>query len=335
MKNEKVINNKSIDIVGIGNAIVDVLVKVDDTFLIENKLNKGAMTLINEKQAQDLYSYSRNGLQTSGGSAANTITGISQLGGKAAFIGRVKNDELGKIFTNDIQKVGAIFNTPPAQNGPSTARCIIFVSPDAERTMCTYLGASILLDPNSIDSSLIKESKVLYLEGYLWDDDLAKKAFLNASKISKENQGEVSLSLSDSFCVNRHRESFKELIENYIDILFANEEEILSLYETNDLTQALHQQLGKCKIAVITLGEKGSIILENYNQIKIQPYKLGETVDTTGAGDLFAGGFLYGYTKGHSTINCGKIASLCAAHVVTHLGPRAKISLPQLVDLIL
>ena len=334
MKNENPIN-KSIDVIGMGNAIVDVLVQVDNTFLTENGLSKGGMSLIDEAEAEQLYSQIKEGLQTSGGSAANTITGISQLGGRAGFIGRVKDDYLGQIFRNDMYKIGAIFNTPAFKKGPSTARCIIFVTPDAERTMCTYLGASIFLEPNNIDIDLIEKTKVLYLEGYLWDDNLAKKAFLNAAEISKKNQGEVSLSLSDSFCVERHRESFKELIEDHIDILFANEQEILSLYKTNDLDNALNQIKGKCKIAAITLGQRGSIILEENNRIEIEPYKLGVTVDTTGAGDLYAGGFLYGYTKGKSAKESGKIASLCAAHVVTHLGARAKISLEELIKIII
>ncbi len=335
MHQKKWLENKTIDVIGIGNAIVDVLVHVEDSFLEKHGYKKGTMTLINDQQAKELYSNIKNGLETSGGSAANSITGISQLGGRAGFIGRTRNDNLGKVFTSDICNTGTIFNTPSVDKGPSTGRCMIFVSPDAERTMCTYLGSSVLLDPEDLDLSLVKESKVLYLEGYLWDNDSAKRAFIKAAEISKKSGGEVALSLSDSFCVNRHKESFKDLINGYIDILFANEEEIISLYDTSNLDEALNILRGKCKISVITMGEKGSYLLEDRDQWKISSYKLGETIDTTGAGDMYAGGFLYAYTKGDDIITCGKIGSLCAAHVVTHLGPRAKIKLNNLIDLII
>ena len=325
----------NIDVIGIGNAIVDILVNVEDTFLEKYSLIKGSMTLINQTQAQNFYAEINEGLQASGGSAANTITGISQLGGIAGFIGKVGNDELGISFKKDIEKVGAIYNTPSAEDGPSTARCMIFVTPDAQRTMCTYLGVSVLIKTTELDLGLIENSKIIYLEGYLWDDQSAKEAFIEAAKISKNSGGKVALSLSDSFCVSRHRESFKELIDEYIDILFANEDEIISLYQTICLDDSLEILKDKCNISVITLGEKGSIILDKGILRKIPCFKLGNTIDTTGAGDMYAAGFLYGYTQDKDIISCGEIGSLCAAHVVTHLGPRAKISLKDLVRIVI
>ena len=321
----------SFDVIGIGNAIVDIITNVDETFLNKHSLKKGSMILINEEQARHFYSLINNSLQSSGGSAANTLSGIAKLKGRAGFLGRVRNDELGDIFIEDIRSTGAIFNTPPAKEGPSTARCIVFVTPDAQRTMCTYLGASVLIEPKDLDLSIVKQSKVLYLEGYLWDNDAAKRTFINAAEISKQANREVALSLSDSFCVDRHRKSFKELIESYVDILFANEDEIKSLYQTDNLDQAITNLEGKCKVAIITLGAKGSIIIEAKNKINIQPYKLGPVVDTTGAGDLYAGGFLYGYTRGNPLKKCGEIGSICAAHIVTKIGSRSNLPLTELI----
>ena len=289
------------------------------------------MTLIDEKKALELYSSVQNSIQSSGGSAANTLTGIAQLGGKAAFIGRVRNDKLGNIFTNDIRAAGATFNTPPAVIGPSTARCMVFVTPDAERTMCTFLGTSSSIDSQDIDFSIVKDSNILYLEGYLWDNDLTKKAFIKASNISKENGGEVALSLSDPFCVDRHRKSFQELIDGHIDILFANEDEIKSLYEVSTLEEAIQSLGDKCDIAAITMGAEGSIIITKDNKLKINSYNFGPVIDTTGAGDIYAGGFLYGYTKGSNLMECGKIGSICAGHIVTILGPRSNTSLENIL----
>ena len=332
MSQYKSASNLSIDVTGIGNAIVDVLVQVEDSFLNENSLEKGSMTLIDEKMASRLESLISKSIQSSGGSAANTIAGITQLGGKAGFIGRVKDDDLGEIFSKELSLSGTIFNTPTAKNGPSTARCIIFVTPDAQRTMCTYLGASVLIEPDNLNLSIVKESKILYLEGYLWDNKSAKRAFIEAAKISRDSGGETALSLSDSFCVDRHRESFIQLIDNHVDILFANEIEINSLYKTSSTIEAIKQLRGKCKIAAITKGEEGSIILSKEGEFHIKAYKFGDAIDTTGAGDLFASGFLYGYTKGEELTICGQIGSICAGHIVTNLGSRVKISLKELVQ---
>ncbi len=332
MKMNNRFSERTFDVIGIGNAIVDVLVQTEDAFLINQNLNKGAMALINQIEAERLYKAIEPLKETSGGSAANTLAGLAMLGGRAGFIGRVKNDRLGEIFTSDIRSVGASFQTPMATNGPSTARCIILVTPDAQRTMCTYLGASVQLEPEDLDLSIIQKAKVLYLEGYLWDNDAAKRAFIAAAKKCKESGGEVALSLSDPFCVDRHRESFLELVNGYIDILFANESEITSLYQTSNMNKAIEKIKTNCKITAITLGEKGSIIIEDQNVHKIPAYNLGKVIDTTGAGDLYAGGFLYAYTKELSIINCGNIGSICAGQVVTELGPRSEISLKELVN---
>ena len=322
----------SLDIVGIGNAIVDVLTTTDDSLLERLSLNKGSMTLIDENTARELYEITTNSVQSSGGSVANSLACVAKLGGKAAFIGRVKNDKLGKIFTKEISNTGTIFKTPPSSSGPSTARCLIFVTPDAQRTMCTYLGASVLLEPKDLDLSAVKEGKILYLEGYLWDNPAAKNAFIKAAEIAKNAGRKVALSLSDSFCVNRHRESFIKLVEDYIDILFANEDEIKALYETPSLNTSLEKLKNTCELAAITIGEKGSILITNGKEINIDPFIFGKAVDTTGAGDLYAGGFLKGLADGLKPELAAKIGSICAGLIVTQLGSRSKNDLLTLVN---
>ncbi|MEB3259647.1 MAG: adenosine kinase [Cyanobacteriota bacterium] len=322
---------KPFDVVGIGNAIVDVLVTSDDAFLDNHGLTKGTMALVDESQAEWLYASVGPGLETSGGSAANTLAGLAQLGGRAAFIGRVRDDQLGGIFAHDIRSVGAHFETPAASSGPSTARCLILVTPDAQRTMCTYLGASVNLHPADLDLDLVRQAKVLYLEGYLWDSDEAKQAFLSAAKVMRESGGEVALSLSDAFCVDRHRQSFQELVDGHVDILFANEMEITSLYEANTFEEAVDHVRGRCRVAALTRSAEGSLVLRGDETVSIAPYSLGELVDTTGAGDLYAAGFLYGHTRGESLERCGRLGSLCAGKVVTQLGPRPQGSLAELV----
>ena len=326
------INGSPLDVIGIGNAIVDVLTTTDDSNLERLSFEKGSMTLIDENKANELYELTENRIQSSGGSVANSLACVAQLGGKAAFIGRVKNDKLGKIFTKEISKTGTIFNTPPTVIGPSTARCLIFVTPDAQRTMCTYLGASVLLEPKDLDLSAVKEAKILYLEGYLWDNQAAKNAFIKAAEIAKNAGKKVALSLSDSFCVSRHRESFLELVEDYIDILFANEDEIISLYKTSNLNLAIEKLKTKCEIAAITIGKHGSILIENGKEIQIDPVILGKAIDTTGAGDLYAGGFLKGLSNGLNPFLSAKIGSICAGQIVTELGSRSNVDLLSLVN---
>jgi len=322
---------KTLDVVGIGNAIVDVLVHADDNLLDSFNLTKGTMALVDEQQAETLYANVGPGLETSGGSAANTLAGIAQLGGRAAFIGRVRDDQLGGIFAHDIRSVGARYETPAASSGPSTARCLILVTPDAQRTMCTYLGASVGLDPSDLDLDLVAQAKVLYLEGYLWDSDEAKQAFIAAAEVARANGTEVALSLSDAFCVERHRDSFQELVDGHVDILFANEMEITSLYKANSFEEAAEQVRGRCRVAALTRSEQGSWILNGSSTHQVEPFRLGELVDTTGAGDLYAAGFLHAYTQGQPVEACGRLGSLCAGQVVTQLGPRPQADLQALV----
>ncbi len=322
----------SLDVVGIGNAIVDVLSKTDDSLLERLSFKKGSMTLIDENKAKELYEITTNRIQRSGGSVANSLACMAQLGGKAAFIGRVRDDKLGEIFTEEISKTGTIFKTPPSSVGPSTARCLIFVTPDTQRTMCTYLGASVLLEPKDIDLSIVREAKILYLEGYLWDNPAAKNAFIKAAEIAKNSSRKVALSLSDSFCVNRHRESFIKLVEDHVDILFANEDEITTLYKTSSLDTALEKLKKKCDLAAITIGKKGSILISNGNTIDIDPYILGKAIDTTGAGDLYAGGFLKGLSDGLKPELSAKIGSICAGQIVTELGSRSNTDLLKLIN---
>ncbi len=325
-------NEPSLDIVGIGNAIVDVLTTIDDYLLEKLSFKKGSMTLIDENKAKELYEMTTNRIQRSGGSVANSLACVAQLGGKAAFIGRIRDDTLGEVFTEEISTTGTIFKTPPSSVGPSTARCLIFVTPDAQRTMCTYLGASVQLEPKDIDLSVVSEAKILYLEGYLWDNPTAKKAFIKAAEIAKNAGRKVALSLSDSFCVTRHRESFIKLVENHIDILFANEEEITTLYKTPHLNTALEELKKNCDLAAITIGEKGSILILNGKEINIAPFILGKAIDTTGAGDLYAGGFLKGLADGLKPELSAKIGSICAGQIVTQLGSRSNTDLLNLIN---
>jgi sugar/nucleoside kinase (ribokinase family) len=325
-------SNPSLDIVGIGNAIVDVLTTTDDSVLERLSLNKGSMTLIDANKAKELYEITTNRIQRSGGSVANSLACIAQLGGKTAFIGRVRNDELGEIFTEEISTTGTIFKTPTSSVGPSTARCIIFITPDAQRTMCTYLGASVLLEPRDLDFSAVREAKILYLEGYLWDNPAAKDAFIKAAEIAKNAGRKVALSLSDSFCVNRHRESFVKLVRNHIDILFANDDEIKALYKTSSLNTAIEELKKTCDLAAITIGKKGSILISSGKEINIDPFIFGKAIDTTGAGDLYAGGFLKGLADGLKPEISARIGSICAGHIVTQLGSRSNTDLLNLIS---
>tara|TARA_B100000902_G_scaffold221829_1_gene210806 strand:- start:1626 stop:2642 length:1017 start_codon:yes stop_codon:yes gene_type:complete len=331
---EKYINfdlNKDVDVIGLGNAIVDIIVNVEDKFLEINKLKKGSMNLINSNESEVLLKNCKVIKKVSGGSSANTVVCLAELGNNVQFIGRVKNDNFGKFFSTDIKKSNTIFNTPPIDKGPSSAHSIIFITPDAQRTMCTYLGASIEFEPKDVDYNLIKNCKYLYLEGYLWDSDLAKNAFLEASKLAKESETKIILSLSDSFCVDRHRESFLELIDNYVDIVFCNESEVLSLFKENDFQTCKKSLSALCELVIITLGNKGSLVINKGDSEEIKPFILGKIIDTTGAGDLYAGGFIHGLINNYSIKKCGEIGSLCAGHIITQLGSRSNINLQNLL----
>jgi sugar/nucleoside kinase (ribokinase family) len=320
----------TIDVVGIGNAIVDVLAQADDAFIVAEKVAKGAMTLIDEQRAEALYKRMGPGLEASGGSAANTIAGIASLGGKGAYIGKVAEDMLGKVFAHDLRAAGVQYNTPPLKGGPATARCLILVTPDAQRTMNTFLGASVEFEPGDIDRDLIAAAQVTYLEGYLFDRPLAKEAFRQAGEIAHQAGRKVSLTLSDPFCVDRHRADFRNLIRGYVDILFANESEICSLYDTKDFDKAAAAVRGEAEIAVLTRSEKGAVVVTAKDRIAVPAAPVAKVVDTTGAGDLFASGFLYGLTHGKDFAHCAKLGALCAAEIIAHFGARPETKLSAL-----
>lgn len=323
-------NDTTVDVVGIGNAIVDVLAHCKEEDLTRLNLVKNAMTLIDAETADSLYDQMGPGMEMSGGSAGNTMAGIAALGGKGAYIGKVRDDQLGQVFRHDIRAIGVEFNSAPATAGSPTARCLIFVTPDGDRTMNTFLGACTELGPEDIDEDLIKSAKVTYMEGYLWDRPEAKEAFVKAAKIAHEAGRQVSISLSDSFCVDRHRESFRDLVHNHIDVLFANEDEIKSLYEVETFEEALAEVRKHCKVAALTRGEKGAVIVADNELYEISAEPVAKVVDTTGAGDLFASGFLYGYTQGHELPVCGQLGAICASEVISHMGARPDADLKEL-----
>jgi sugar/nucleoside kinase (ribokinase family) len=320
----------TIDVVGIGNAIVDVLAQADDSFIAAEKLAKGTMALIDEDRARSLYDRMGSGIEASGGSAANTIAGIASLGGKAAYIGKVADDLLGKVFAHDLRATGVRYETAPLQGGPATARCLIFVTPDAQRTMNTFLGASVEFQSGDIDRNLVEAAQVTYLEGYLFDRPLAKAAFREAGAVAHRAGRKVSLTLSDPFCVDRHRADFRDLIRGHVDILFANEAEICSLYETKDFAKAADTVRGEAEIAVLTRSEKGATVITAKDRVSVPAAPVARVVDTTGAGDLFASGFLYGYTRGKDFAHCAKLGALCAAEIISHFGARPEVKLKDL-----
>jgi sugar/nucleoside kinase (ribokinase family) len=317
------------DVAGIGNAIVDVLAHADDGRLAALGLDKGVMTLIDAERAEVLYGQMGPGIECSGGSAANTVAGVAALGGRAAYVGKVKDDPLGTVFRHDLRRQKVAFDTPAAVDGRSTARCMIFVTPDAQRTMQTYLGACVDLGPDDIEPSLIASAKVTYLEGYLWDPPEAKAAFRKAATIAHEAGRKVALSLSDPFCVNRHRAEFLELLADHVDVVFANEAEITSLYQA-DFGASLRQVRDHCDIAVITRGAKGAVAVSGPRVVVQDAESVTAVVDTTGAGDLFAAGFLYGLTQGHDLGACARLGGICAAEIIGHVGARPETDLARL-----
>jgi sugar/nucleoside kinase (ribokinase family) len=321
----------SYHVVGIGNAIVDVLAHATDDFLDSHGFPKGSMTLIDAHQAQKIYGEMGPGIECSGGSAANTMAGFASLGGRAAFIGKVHDDQLGRVFRHDMTSIGVSYATPPMRKGPTTARCLILVTPDAQRTMQTYLGACVELGPEDIDEEVIAASSITYLEGYLYDPPQAKEAFLKAATIAHRAGGRVALSLSDSFCVNRHRAEFLDLVKNHIDILFANEAEIMALYEAQDFDQALQQAKGYCEVVALTRSAKGSVVLAGSEAHIIDAQPVSKVVDTTGAGDLYAAGFLWGLSRNLSLADCARAGGVCAAEVISHIGARPDQPLGPLV----
>lgn len=321
------------DVVGLGNAIVDVIARADDDFLAREGLNKGGMALIDEARADKLYAAMGPGTIISGGSAANTIVGAASFGAKTAFIGKVRSDEAGRAFTHDIRSVGVHFDSRPAEAGPSTARCLVLVTPDGERTMNTYLGACQGLTPEDVDPQTIRASQIVYLEGYLWDPPAAKEAFLKASEIAHASERDVALTLSDPFCVDRYRNEFLELIRNRsVDIIFANQHELKSLYETSDLDSAIAAFREEGILGVVTCSELGSIVVTRDATHAVPAFPIETLVDTTGAGDLFAAGFLAGLSRGLDHVTCARLGALGAAEVIQHVGARPQRSLADLAN---
>jgi sugar/nucleoside kinase (ribokinase family) len=321
----------TLDVVGIGNAIVDVIATADDAFLEKHGMTKGSMMLVDERRAEQIYEAMGSTVITSGGSAGNTIAGIASLGGKTGFIGRVRADALGHAYRHDITAAGATFSTPAATDGPATARCLIVVTPDAQRTMNTFLGACVNLGPGDIDAELVRSAAVTYLEGYLYDAPSAMEAFHTASGIAHDAGRKVALSLSDAFCVNRHRDAFKKLVEHHVDLLFANEAEIAALFETPSLDEAIAQVRALTEIAAITRGEHGSVVVTGKETIEVPAVPVPHVVDTTGAGDLYAAGFLFGYTRGAPMHECARLGSLAASEAIGHFGARPQTPLDALV----
>ncbi len=321
----------SYDVLGIGNAIVDVLAPAEDAFLEAHGMAKGAMTLIDAERAEELYAAMGSGTEASGGSAANTVAGVAALGGRACFIGKVRDDELGSIFAHDIRAIGVDFHSAPATSGAPTARCLISVTPDAKRTMHTFLGACVDLGPEDVDEDLIAASAITYLEGYLWDPPGAKEAFIKAMGAARAAGRKVALSLSDGFCVDRHRDEFQDLVEHHVDLLFANEQEITSLYEVDDFNAAIKAVRGKCDIAALTRSEKGAVIVAGDEVHVVSAEPIDAVVDTTGAGDLYASGFLTGLSEGRSLPECGRMAGIGAAEIISHMGARPEVDLKALM----
>jgi len=319
------------DVLGIGNAIVDVIARTEEDFLLKQGMNKGSMALIDAPRAEAIYEAMGPAIESSGGSAANTIVGIAGLGARAAFIGKVKDDDLGRAFAHDIRAAGVAFDTPPAGDGAPTARCYVLVTPDGERTMNTYLGAAQDLHPNDIDAEMVAASAILYLEGYLWDPKNAKDAFLKAAKIAHREKRSVALTLSDAFCVDRWRAEFLQLMRTHtVDLIFANEAEVHSLYQTADFDTAVKALRADVAAAVVTRSEKGCLVIGPDGIEAVAAFPVERVVDTTGAGDLFAAGFLTGLARGADDRTCGRLGAMAAAEVIQHLGARPEASLKDL-----
>jgi sugar/nucleoside kinase (ribokinase family) len=321
-------------VVGMGNAIVDVIAHVDDDFVVEHHLERGAMRLIDADEVRTLYAAMPPGIEASGGSAANTIAGIADLGGSVAFIGKVRDDQLGEVFAHDMRAAGVDYDVPFAAEGDPTARCLIMVTPDAQRTLNTFLGISRNLSPDDVDEAIIASADLLYCEGYLWDVEIAKAAIRHGMDLAHRHGGRTALALSDSFCVDRHRAEFRDLVENRVDVLFANELEITSLYEVDTFDEALQRVRGQCEIACLTRSEHGSVVVSG-DEVHIIPAEPAEVVDTTGAGDLYASGFLWGLSEGHDLATCGRLGAMAAAEVISHLGARPEVSLADLAKAII
>jgi sugar/nucleoside kinase (ribokinase family) len=320
------------DVAAVGNAIVDVISPCTDAFLDEQGLHKGSMALIDEDRAAALYDAMAPGVETSGGSAANTAAGVASFGGRAAYMGKLADDALGQSFRTDMAGLGAHFDTPPLLDGPATARCLINVTPDGQRTMATFLGAANQLGPDDIDQSVVEASAVTYLEGYLFDPHEARRAFAKAAALARGSGRQISLTLSDAFVVDRHRAALLGFIEAEVDVLFANEAEITSLFESTDFDACVRQIGALAKVAAVTRSEKGSVIIAAAEMIEVAAEPVQRVVDTTGAGDQYAAGFLYGLARELTLGDCGKLGSIAAAEVISHYGPRPQVPLAELAE---
>lgn len=319
------------DVLGIGNAIVDVLAHADDAFLDDHGMPKGSMTLIDADRAESLYAAMTPVAEISGGSAANTIAGLASLGGRGAYIGKIREDALGQAFRSHIRMGGVTFETTAATDGPPTARCLIFVTPDAQRTMQTFLGASATLAPSDLDGELIRGAAITYLEGYLFDPPPAKQAFLEAARVAHEAGRRVALTLSDSFCVERHRDDFLEFIDGHVDLLFGNEDELISLFRADDLAAAVEALRGRAPLAAITRGAQGSIVLDGRETIEVAADPVESVVDTTGAGDLYAAGFMHGLSSGRDLATCARLGGITAGDTIGRIGARPERPLSDVV----
>ncbi|HUN53242.1 MAG TPA: adenosine kinase [Candidatus Sulfotelmatobacter sp.] len=321
------------DVLGIGNAIVDVIARAEEDFLLRQGMHKGTMALIDEARAHAIYDAMGPAVETSGGSAANTIVGLASLGARSAFVGKIKDDEFGRTYSHDIRAAGVSFPTAPAVAGPSTGRCYVLVTPDGERTMNTYLGAAQDLQPADIDAEAVAASAILYLEGYLWDPKNAKEAFLKAAKIAHDAGRKVALSLSDAFCVDRWRDEFLHLMRSRtVDLIFANEGELHALYQTSDFNSALAALRADIGVAVVTRSAEGCVVVGGDSAEAVPAFPVERVVDTTGAGDLFAAGFLFGLARGADDRTCGRLGALAAAEIIQHIGARPEASLRDLAS---
>jgi len=324
-----------IDVIGIGNALVDVLCHESEAFLDLHGLVKGTMHLVDEARARQIYDAMGPAVEVSGGSAANTIVGVASFGGRAHYVGKVRDDQLGEVFSHDLRATGVGYTTATATSGPATGRCLIVVTPDAQRTMSTYLGASTQLGPGDVDPRLVARGRILYLEGYLFDPPAAQDAFRVAAGLAHAAGRKVALTLSDPFCVDRHRAAFLDLVEHHVDVLLANEAEICSLYQVRDFDAALQRVRRHCEIAALTRSARGSVVVGGGEVHVVDAQPVEAVVDTTGAGDLYAAGFLFGLSRGLSLATCGRLGSLAAAEVISHVGARPVAPLGDLAGALL
>lgn len=323
--------NAELDVVAIGSAIVDVLAHCEDDFIDKHGLVKGTMALIDAEAADRLYAEMGPGVEVSGGAAANTVAGVASFGSASAFVGKVRDDQLGAVFAHDIRAAGVHYDVVPAASGPATARCLVLVTPDAQRTLNTFLGAAVGVAPGDVDEALIRRSAVTFLEGYLWDPPEAIEALQLAIRTARDAGRQVAFTLSDPFCVERHRDEFIDLIEGDVDILFANEDEALSLFKSGSLDDAVDELRRRVGVVAVTRGPQGSVILAGDETVAVKP-EPANVVDTTGAGDLYAAGFLVGHTRGLDLERCGRLGSLAASEVISHVGARPEVSLARLAE---